>query len=124
MKYYKKDIIRCLVKKNKIFNNLDNTNIKFEYKYNWDLYIKYIDKQQIDLTSILEIEQNDKIKYKKQYDIEENEKYNNNLLLLEKFIEELIKFEEENTELIKHFKSTFRVCRKITKSSSSKTKTQ
>jgi hypothetical protein len=95
------DIIRCFGK-NKLpefTNNLDDTKIKFEYKFNWDLYIEYNDEQVIILTSILESELFDKIKYKEQYDIKENENYNNNLLLLDRFTEELIKFKEETTNI-------------------------
>jgi hypothetical protein len=95
------DIIRYFGK-NKIpefTNNLDNTKIKFEYKFNWDLYIEYNDEQEIILTSILESELFDKIKYKEQYDIKENENYNNNLLLFDRFTEELIKFKAETANI-------------------------
>ena len=90
-------IIRCFGINNipEFSINLDNTIIKFEYKFNWDLYLHHRDKKVIELISNLEIEQIDKIKYKEQYDIKENEKYNNNLLLLDRFIEELSKFNEE-----------------------------
>ena len=37
-----------------------------------------------------------KIKYKEQYDIEENEKYNNNLLLIDRLIESRIKLDQED----------------------------
>ena len=91
------EIIRCFGENNipEFSVNLDNTTTTFEYKFNWDLYIHYYDRQKIILTSNLETEQIDKIKYKEQYDIKENEKYNNNLLLLDRFIEELSKFNEE-----------------------------
>jgi hypothetical protein len=90
-------IIRCFGINNipEFSINLDNTIIKFEYKFNWDLYLHHRDQKVIELISNLEIEQIDKIKYKEQYDIKENEKYNNNLLLLDRFIEELSKFNEE-----------------------------
>ena len=38
-----KDVIRCFGENNiqEINNNLDNTKVKFEYKFNWDLYLYY-----------------------------------------------------------------------------------
>lgn len=92
-----KEIIRCFGENNipEFSVNLDNTTVKFEYKFNWDLHLNYNQDLEIELTSNLEIEQIDKIKYKEQYDIKENEKYNNKLLLLDTFTEELIKFKEE-----------------------------
>lgn len=96
-----KEIIRCFGENNipEFSVNLDNTTTTFEYKFNWDLYIHYYDIQKIILTSNLETELFDKRKYKEQYDIKENEKYNNNLLLLDRFTEELIKFKEETANI-------------------------
>ena len=51
------EIIRCFGINNmpELINNLDNTSIKFEDKYNWDLIINYKDKQTINITSNSEI---------------------------------------------------------------------
>jgi uncharacterized protein (DUF3820 family) len=91
------NIIRCFGKNiiPEFINKLDKTTIKFEDKFNWDLVIYYYDSQQITITSNLETELFDKIKYKEQYDIEENEKYINNLLLIDKLIEGRIKLDQE-----------------------------
>ena len=91
------NIIRCFGENiiPEFINKLDKTTIKFEDKFNWDLVMYYYDNQQITITSNLETELFDKIKYKEQYDIEENEKYNNNLLLIDKLIEGRIKLDQE-----------------------------
>jgi len=91
------NIIRCFGENiiPEFINKLDKTTIKFEDKFNWDLVMYYHDSQEIQITSNLETELFDKIKYKEQYDIEENEKYNNNLLLIDKLIEGRIKLDQE-----------------------------
>lgn len=91
------NIIRCFGENiiPEFINKLDNTTIKFEDKYNWDLVMYYYDSQQINITSNLETELFDKIKYKEQYDIEENENYINNLLLIDKLIEGRIRLDQE-----------------------------
>ena len=76
-------------------NKLDNTIVKFEDKFNWDLVLYYRDNQRFTITSNLETEIFDKIKYKEQYDIEENEKYNNLLLSIDILIEGTIKLQQE-----------------------------
>lgn len=91
------NIIRCFGENiiPEFINKLDKTTIKFEDKFNWDLVMYYHDSQEIQITSNLETELFDKIKYKEQYDIEENEKYKNNLLLIDKLIEGRIKLDQE-----------------------------
>lgn len=91
------EIIRCFGINNmpELINNLDNTSIKFEDKYNWDLIINYKDKQTINITSNSEIELYDKEKYKEQYDMEQKEKHNNNLILIDRLIDVRIKLDEE-----------------------------
>jgi uncharacterized protein (DUF3820 family) len=83
------DIIRCFGENiiPEFINKLDKTTIKFEDKFNWDLVMYYYDKQQIEIVSNLETELFDKNKYKQQYDIEQQEIYKNNLLLIDKLIE-------------------------------------
>ena len=76
-------------------NKLDKTTIKFEDKFNWDLVLYYKDIQYFTITSKLETELIDKEKYREQYDIEENEKYINNLLLIDELIEGRIKLDQE-----------------------------
>lgn len=90
------DIIRCFSENiiPDFINKLDKTTIKFEDKFNWDLVMYYRDRQIISILSNSETELFDKIKYKEQYDIEENEKYNNNLLLIDKLIEGRIKLDQ------------------------------
>jgi uncharacterized protein (DUF3820 family) len=82
------DITRCFGENiiPKFINNLDKTTIKFEDKFNWDLVIYYSDIQRIEIISNLETELSDKIKYKEQYDIEEKEKYDNEILSYEEKI--------------------------------------
>ena len=94
------NIIKCFGEKtlqNFIFN-LDKTTINFEDRFNWDvvIYNNYYAGKKISILSNLETELFDKIKYKEQYDIEENEKYNNNLLLIDRLIESRIKLDQEN----------------------------
>ena len=100
------NIIRCFGENilQRFINSLDKTIIKlidkttiiFEDKFNWDLVMYYSsDTCNFTITSNLETELFDKIKYKEQYDIEENEKYNNNLLLIDKLIEGRIKLDQE-----------------------------
>jgi uncharacterized protein (DUF3820 family) len=91
------DIIRCFGENimPEFNSNLDNTTIKFEDKYNWDFALYHKDTQEFTTTSNLETELFDKIKYKEQYDIEENEKYDNNLLLIDKLIEYRIKLDQK-----------------------------
>jgi uncharacterized protein (DUF3820 family) len=91
------NIIRCFGENiiPEFINKLDKTTIKFEDKFNWDLVMYYYDSQVITIISNLETELFDKIKYKEQYDIEENEKYDNNLLLIDKLIEGRIKLDQE-----------------------------
>lgn len=92
------NIIRCFGKSNNIpefDNKSDKISIMFEYKFNWDLFISYNPIQRFEITSIPEIEMFDKEQYKKEYYIQENEKYNNNILLLNRFKEEFIKFDIE-----------------------------
>ena len=83
------NIIRCFGENiiPEFINKLDNTTIKFEDKFNWDLVLYYEDTQKFTITSNLETEIFDKNKYKEQYDIEEKQKYDNNLLLIDKLIE-------------------------------------
>ena len=76
-------------------NKLDKTTIKFEDKFNWDLVLYYKDIQYFTITSKLETELIDKEKYREQYDIEENEKYINNKLLIDELIEGRIKLDQE-----------------------------
>ena len=75
------NIIRCFGENiiPEFINKLDKTTIKFEDKFNWDLVMYYYDSQQITITSNLETELFDKIKYKEQYDIEEQEIYKNEI---------------------------------------------
>ena len=99
------NIIRCFGENivPEFINKLDKTTIKFEDKFNWDLVIYYYDNQQITITSILETELFDKIKYKEQYDIEEQEIYKNEILSYEEKInireiidkEEIEEFEKQ-----------------------------
>ena len=91
------NIIRCFGENiiPEFINKLDKTTIKFEDKFNWDLVMYYYDNQQITITSNLETELFDKIKYKEQYDIEEQEIYKNNLLLIDLLIEGRIKLDQE-----------------------------
>ena len=91
------NIIRCFGKSNipEFDNKSDKISIMFEYKFNWDLFISYSPIQRFEITSIPEIEMFDKEQYKKEYYIQENEKYNNNILLLNRFKEEFIKFDIE-----------------------------
>lgn len=88
------DITRCFGIKvmPKFINNLDETTIKFEDKFNWDLVMYYYDSQKITITSNLETELFDKIKYKEQYDIEEQEIYKNKILSYEEEIKEKIEY--------------------------------
>jgi hypothetical protein len=93
------NIIRCFGEKtlqNFVFN-LDNTTIKFEDKFNWDLviYNNGDTGKKISILSNIETELFDKIKYKEQYDIDENKKYNNNLLLIDRLIEVRIKLDQD-----------------------------
>ena len=91
------DIIRCFGENiiPEFIHNLDKTTIKFEDKFNWDLVMYYRDIQRIKIISNLETELFDKIKYKEQYNIEEKEKYDTNLLLINKLIEARIKLDKE-----------------------------
>jgi len=91
------DIIRGFSKNiiPKFINKLDKTTIKFEDKFNWDLVMYYRDRQRISIVSNLETELFDKIKYKQQYDIEEKDKYEKNLLLINKLIEAIINLDKE-----------------------------
>ena len=91
------NFIRCFGenKMPEFINNVDKTDIQFEYKFNWDLFWRYLDSQSINIISNLETEISDKINYKQQYDIEEKEKYENNLLLIYKLIEGRIKLDEK-----------------------------
>lgn len=79
-------------------NNLDKTTINFEDKFNWDLVLYYKDTQGFTITSKLETELFDKIRYKEQYDIEQNEKYVNNLLSFDMLIEYRIKLDQEGNQ--------------------------
>ena len=58
------NIIRCFGENiiPEFINKLDNTTIKFEDKFNWDLVIYYNDRQKIEIISNLETELIDKIK--------------------------------------------------------------
>ena len=91
------DIIRCFGENviPELIHNLDKTTIKFEDKFNWDLVMYYEDVQRVEIISNLETELFDKIKYKEQYNIEEKEKYDTNLLLFNKLIEARIKLDQE-----------------------------
>lgn len=99
------NIIRCFGENiiPEFINKLDKTTIKFEDKFNWDLVMYYYDNQQITITSNLETELFDKIKYKEQYDIEEQEIYKNKILSYEEKInireiidkEEIEEFEKQ-----------------------------
>jgi len=94
------DIIRCFDMRcfdiNKIpVHNLDKTSIKFEDKFNWDMILYYNDNQSFRIISKLEIELIDKAKYKEQYDIKQQKKHDNNLLLFDRLIEAKIKLDEE-----------------------------
>ena len=92
------DIIRCFCENiiPEFINKLDNkTTIKFEDKFNWDLVLYYKNYQHFTFTSKLETELIDKEKYKEEYDIEENAKYNNNLLLIDLLIEGRRKLDQE-----------------------------
>jgi hypothetical protein len=77
-------------------NNVDKTTIKFEDKFNWDLVLYYSDTQIFEIISKQEMELFDKNKYKEQYDIEENEKHENNLLLIDELIKARIKLDQED----------------------------
>jgi predicted SAM-dependent methyltransferase len=69
-------------------NNLDKSSIKFEDKFNWDCILYYRDMlQQITIISNLENEITDKAKYRKQYDIEQKEDYDNKILSYNQFIQ-------------------------------------
>jgi len=99
------NIIRCFGENiiPEFINKLDKTTIKFEDKFNWDLVMYYYDNQNITITSNLETELFDKIKYKEQYDIEEQEIYKNKILSYEEKInireiidkEEIEEFEKQ-----------------------------
>ena len=104
------DIIRCFGKNiiPEFINKLDNTTIKFEDKFNWDLVIYYKDCQNITIISNLETELFDKIKYKEQYDIKQQEIYKNEIQLYEEKInireiidkEEIKEFENQMREYL------------------------
>jgi len=94
------NIIRCFGENiiPESIDKLDETTIKFEDKFNWDLVVYLNDIQRTKITSNLETELFDKIKYKEQYDIKENEEYNNNLLLIDKLIEGRNKLDQEGVQ--------------------------
>jgi len=91
------DIIRCFGENviPEFIHNLDKTIIKFEDKFNWDLVMYNKELEEIQIISNLETELFDKNKYKEQYNIEEKEKYDINLLLINKLIEARIKLDQE-----------------------------
>lgn len=99
------DFIRCfgIVIIPELICNLDKSSIKFEGKCNWDLVLNNCRTPSIKLVSNLENELIDKQKYKTQYDIEQKEKYEHELLLLDELItirvsmdkEEINKYEKE-----------------------------
>jgi hypothetical protein len=79
--------------------NLKKSSIKFEDKFNWDLFLSYLlDSQSINIVSKLETEVVDKIKYKEKYDVEQKEIYDNNLLLLNELIEIREVYDKENMD--------------------------
>lgn len=93
------DIIRCFGKHDVIpefINKVDNTTIMFEEKFNWDFVLYYNDYQNITFVSNVETEIFDKKEYKKIYDMEHLEKYENDLLLFDKVIESRINFDEDH----------------------------
>lgn len=94
------DIVRCFGENiiPEIVNNFDNTTIKFEDKFNWDLVLYYEDYKHLTVASKNDNELIDKEKYKEQYDIEENAKYNNNLLLIDLLIEGRKKLDQEGIQ--------------------------
>jgi hypothetical protein len=91
------DITRCfgINAMPEFINTLDKTTIQFEDKFNWDLVLYYKDIQYFTITSKLETELIDKAEYKKQYDTKEKEKYDDNLLLIDKLIEVSDKLDQE-----------------------------
>jgi len=91
---------------------------KFEFIYNWDLYLNFCleDTDSIYFTSNkLERIVKERKNIKEQYDIEENKKYQNNLLLPNKLIEELQKIIREVTKNVKSFKKNEKICKLIRK---------
>lgn len=60
---------------------LDTSKIIFEDKFNWDFVLYYKDSQSITFLSNIEDELIDKIKYRKQYDLEQHDTYQNNIIL-------------------------------------------
>jgi hypothetical protein len=94
------DIIRCFGENRipEFINKLDKTTVKFEDKFNWDLVLYYKDRQKIEIISNLETELFDIIKYKEQYDIEEQEIYKNEILSYEEKINIREKIDKEEIE--------------------------
>jgi hypothetical protein len=97
MLFADENIIRCFGDVNipKFTNNLDNTRVVFEDKYNWDAVLYYRDNQKFQVESNLEIELADKEKYKQVYDKEQKKIYENHILLIDKLIEYRIKLDAE-----------------------------
>ncbi len=82
------NIVRCfgLINIPEFTGNTDNTKIKFEDKFNWDVILYHKDEKTLEIISNLETEISDKLKYKEQYDIDQKEEYKNNLLLIDELI--------------------------------------
>jgi hypothetical protein len=102
------EFIRCfgIINIPELICNLDENSIKFEDKFKWDLVLYNCRTPSIKLVSNLENELIDKQKYKTQYDIEQKENFDNNLLLLDELItiresmdkEEMNKYEKKMDE--------------------------
>jgi len=70
---------------NTYINKVEDISVIFEDKFNWDLGLYYLPRP-VKIISFLEIETQAKATYKLQYDIEEQEKHNNEISLYEERI--------------------------------------
>ena len=89
----------------------------FEYIYNWDLYLSFCLKKTHPIyftSNKLERIVKERKKIKEQYDIEENKKYQNNLLLPNKLIEEFQKITQK-IAVNEPFKKNEKICKLIRK---------
>ena len=83
--------------KEKLITRLNEGKVKFEDKYNWDLCY-YGNRHAISFGTKTETETFHKKEYREKYDIEEKEKYNSNLLLVDELIELVNKLVSKKNE--------------------------
>jgi hypothetical protein len=83
--------------KEKLMTRLNEGKVKFEDKYNWDLCY-YGNRHAISFGTKTETETFHKKEYREKYDIEEKEKYNSNLLLVDELIELVNKLVSKKNE--------------------------